>query len=249
MSHIQRCMLLSAIIAVVEFSAASRVAAVPTGYKWPQPGPCGSNCPGAPVTITYSYQNNLFDGGLLMPDNQPLPIDLIRGSIEEAFGLWASVAPLHFVEVPDDGLSYGQIRFQHDYIDGPDPPPPAGPMPKAHVTSIACPGHTCYVEFDDGDRWQEVGTQPQPDILGAAIHEIGHTLGLAHTNVVGANMYWIFHRFSGLGSGELFPDDIAGIHAIYGAGVGSVTPLVPEPSTFALAFLAAGWWFTRRRAR
>ena len=33
------------------------------------------------------------------------------------------------------------------------------------------------VEYDHGDRWQEVGTLPQPDILGATVHELGHSLG------------------------------------------------------------------------
>jgi hypothetical protein len=102
-------------------------------------------------------------------------------------------------------------------------------------------------------------------MVGAAIHEIGHTLGLGHStgiltdqywvyqmndgtgNLVdrnepkgNANMFWIFTRFTGLGSGQLFPDDIAGIQAIYGAGVGSVTPLVvPEPNTAALLLTLA----------
>jgi hypothetical protein len=98
--------------------------------------------------------------------------------------------------------------------------------------------------FDNSDPWQEVGTLPQPDILGAAIHEIGHTLGLGHTDDSTANMYWIFRRFSGLGTGQLFPDDIAGIQAIYGAGVGSVTSLpVPEPGIIT-ALLGTVWLIT-----
>ena len=50
-------------------------------------------------------------------------------------------------------------------------------------------------------------------------------------------MYWIFTRYSGLGTGQLFADDIAGIQSIYGAGSGSVTSLVPEPASCVLAML------------
>ena len=72
-----------------------------------------------------------------------------------------------------------------------------------------------------------------------------------HEEPVGnANMFWIFHRYSGLGTGQLFPDDVAGIQAIYGAGVGSVTSLlVPEPFTLALVLFASGSWLFRRSAR
>jgi hypothetical protein len=238
------------------------------GSQWLQPGGKGS-----PITLTYSFQN-MFDGGIKMPDGQPLPTSIIRGSIQEALGLWASVAPINFVEVPDDGLYYGsstqhgEIRFSHLYINGVDPAV-GDPIAKAQtyfppsdgVSGDGLPGD---VQFDDGDAWQVVGTFHQPDILGAAIHEIGHSLGLAHSTGVipgeywtypvydangqvvehdepmgDADMYWIFHRFSGLGTGELFPDDISGIQAIYGVGHGSVTPLgVPE--TFPVKLLVLG---------
>jgi hypothetical protein len=246
--------LLLASIAVL-VAVRSAPAFVLVGSKWPQPGPCGSNCLGSPVTLTYSYEN-LFDGALKMPNGDPLPANIIRGSIEEALRLWSSVAPLNFVEVPDDGLGYGlstqngQLRFRHVFINGPDPPPPADPIAKAQAYFPPGPDYSGDVEFDHSDPWQVVGTLSAPDILGASIHEIGHTLGLNHTDVVGANMYWIFHRFSGLGTGQLFPDDIAGIQAIYGAGSGNVFPLaVPEPAAAFLVAMAATWLLTFRRTR
>lgn len=210
------------------------------GAQWPQP-----EGPGTPITLTYSYQN-LLDGGLKMPNGQPLPTLLIRRSIETAFRLWASVVPVHFVEVADDGLEYfqnsrqhGQLRFRHIYINGPDIP---GQPPTTKAQAYFPYGVDPYagdVEFDNSDRWQEAGTLPIPDVLGAATHEIGHTLGLAHTGVQQANMYWIFRRTKGLDDGWLHPDDIAGIRSIYGAGTGSVTPLfAPEPATSMMLLFA-----------
>jgi hypothetical protein len=224
------------------------------GGSFPQPGGLGS-----PVTITYSY-NNMFDGGLKDASGVPLPASLIRGSIEEAFRVWARHAPLHFVEVPDEGRvptfsnypdgQFGEIRFSHLYYNGPDVP---GQPPTAKALAYFYNGSTnlaADVFFDDSDPWQEVGTLPRPDILGAAIHEIGHTLGLGHSADATANMYWIFHRFQGLGTGQLFADDIAGIQSIYGAGMGSITPLViPEPAAIALFATAASWCIATRRRR
>jgi hypothetical protein len=234
------------------------------GSQWPQPSGKGT-----PITLTYSFQN-MFDGALKMPNGQPLPASIIRGSIEEALHLWSSAAPINFVEVPDDGLSYGasthygQIRFSHIYINGPDPVI-GDPVAKAQTYFPPGDGYPGDVQFDDSDAWQIVGTLRQPDVLGAAIHEIGHSLGLGHaTGIIpgeywsyqvydgtgqvvdhlepkgNADMFWIFNRYSGLGTGQLMPDDIAGIQAIYGAGQGSVTPLgVPEPTTVRLLIACA----------
>jgi hypothetical protein len=209
----------------------------PTRPGWPQPGGQGS-----PVYLTYSYQN-LHEGALLDPLGQPVPMKQIRVAIEEALTVWAAVAPLHFTEVEDDhlpyggntaGRQYGQIRFRHSYINGPDPLT-GNPTTKAQAFFPGASPNSGDVEFDRGDPWRLIGTTREPDILGATIHELGHSLGLTHSTLPEANMYWIFRRHTGPGSGMLHADDIAAIHSIYGAGVGSVTPLsvasIPEPAT------------------
>lgn len=238
MSRLHHCSLLFIV------SLWAHLGAARTLQAYSAPGPAWT---GSPITLTYSYVN-MFDGGIKMPDGNPLPNWLIRGSIEESLRLWASVVPIHFVEIPNDDVSHPKhIRFRHVYINGPDPAPPAPPIAKAQATCVGAYTN-CEVQFDNSDRWLEVGTIPNPDILGASIHEVGHILGLHHTDVEGANMYWVFHRFQGLGTSFLLPDDIAGIQSLYGAGIGSVTP-IPEPASFALCFLVVGSLLVRRSAR
>jgi Matrixin len=220
-----------------------------TPYKWPQAGL------GAPVTITYSY-SNLFDGGILNASGLPVSISELRGGVEEAMNVWASVAPLNFVEMPDagppvsdigyDGSGLPQIRIGHHFIDG-----FGGTKAHAYYPMGGANGLSGDVHFDDADRWATIGTLTNPDILGAALHELGHSLGLDHSADGTAVMYPIFQRMQGPGTGYLTEDDIAGIHQIYGSGVGSVRPLVPEPSTLVLAGCSlaalAVYRFARRR--
>jgi hypothetical protein len=88
-----------------------------------------------------------------------------------------------------------------------------------------------------------------------AQHELGHSMGMGHyvsrsddsfDSLVASNPY----------EGDRFPlepEAVLALQAVYGAGVGSVTPLsaVPEPAPMALlaAGLAVLAWRTRRGGR
>jgi hypothetical protein len=237
---------------VGSLTATPALAYVLGGAAWPTDAPCNGSCAGKPVTIKYTI-GNVTDGSLLMPDGTPLPNPLIKASIEKALWFWTQSVDINFVEVPDGPQT--QLRFRHVYINGPDPAPPADPIAKAQATCIGY-GSGCEVQYDDSDRWQQSGTTAVPDILGATIHEVGHIIGLNHSEVTTANMYWIFHRYSGLDTPELAPanipiqfgDDVLGIQAIYGAGTGSVTP-IPEPATGFLIAAAAMCSLPIRRRR
>ena len=235
---------LSFVVAIVigALAAPAARAYVAIGAPWPADDGCTSNCGGKPFTIKYTI-GNVADGTLKMPNDNPLPPTLIRDSINDALRVWAGAVNVNFVEVPDGPQT--QLRFRRLFINGPDPAPPADPIAKAQATCLGY-GSGCEVQYDESDPWQEVGTTSAPDILGATIHEVGHILGLYHTDVSGANMYWIFHRFNGVGTGQLFADDLAGIQSIYGAGVGSVSP-IPEPTTAVLVAIGMCCLPIRRR--
>lgn len=205
-------------------------------YHWAQANP------GDPISLTYSY-SNLLSPGLFDDLNQPISPAFLRQAVEEALGLWASVVPVHFTEVPDSGpapseadyspVGKPQIRIGHHKIDG------AGTV-KAHAFYPSGTGLSGDVHLDNTDRWAVIGTYDNPDVLGIVLHELGHSLGLAHSEDPNAVMYYVARRMAGPGSGFLAADDIAGMQSIYGPGTGSVSPLVvPEPATAGLACIGA----------
>lgn len=81
----------------------------------------------------------------------------------------------------------------------------------------------------------------QTNVAEVATHEIGHTIGLAHSTDASATMYSMAH-FDGRGA-SLKPDDVAGVSAIYPAGTSSPVPstsaaATPAPTTSAAAAVA-----------
>ena len=69
------------------------------------------------------------------------------------------------------------------------------------------------VHFDNDENFvykKQGGT----DILWVAVHELGHSLGLEHTNIKGSVMYPWYQGYKP--DFDLQPDDIAGIRYLYG---------------------------------
>jgi hypothetical protein len=155
----------------------------------------------AKVEINYYFINTTakLDGNI--------EHDIVR----QAFSLWSAQTPLKFTEVSDDAsadIVIGWASGEHgdgDPFDGPGDVLAHASFPNPYDDSQV------FLHFDDDERWVNSDNQ-NVDLLTVAAHEIGHTLGLAHSSALNALMYPSYsgpHRF-------LDDDDIAGVQELYG---------------------------------
>lgn len=97
------------------------------------------------------------------------------------------------------------------------------------------------VEFDirlnTYQNWATDGSANADDIQGVLTHEIGHGIGLAHSDVSAATM-WPFTSYGDTSWRTLETDDIMGITALY---------YLPEPATLGL-LLAGGLFVLKRKS-
>lgn len=133
-----------------------------------------------------------------------------REIVREAMNRWANVVPLVFRETSDANADI-IIRFASgDHGDG-NAFDGAGHVLAHAFFPPPVGGHfSGDVHFDEAEPWvASLGTSGI-DLLTVAVHELGHALGLRHTNVPGSTMNPFYPTPS-----TPQPDDAAGIRDIY----------------------------------
>lgn len=146
--------------------------------------------------------------------------------IKKAFNAWSSVANLKFIEVADDGANFnklttsGDIRIGGEKIDGPSGVLAHAFYPDTHWYFSAGGD----VHFDTSEKWAIDNLVDGISIFWVALHEIGHSLGLGHSDASKSVMGPYYNP----SLTTLQPDDIAGIQYLYGANISAV----PVPAAF-----------------
>ncbi|KAL1461011.1 hypothetical protein WDU94_012944 [Cyamophila willieti] len=135
----------------------------------------------------------------------------IRRELDKAFKLWSSYGHIQFEEMRDKGADI-IISFQtgkhEDWneFDG-----PGGILAHAFFPGET-PSLAGDIHFDEDENWtfdSSKGDADDPDFFTTAVHELGHSLGLAHSPERDSimNPYYKFQNPGHLGS-----DDILGIY-------------------------------------
>jgi hypothetical protein len=136
--------------------------------------------------------------------------------IQQAFQAWDAVSILSFTQVSSASAADIKLKWViGSHGDGHDFDGPNGVL--AHITEPPSSGifTSCEIHFDDAENWTTGATGGSSyRLLSTAMHEIGHALGLAHTN---SNQTIMYENYTGLTT--LSSDDIQGIQSLYYASI------------------------------
>ncbi|CAK1548587.1 unnamed protein product [Leptosia nina] len=118
-----------------------------------------------------------------------------------AFSVWSDSAGVTFTK-KDKGRTDIEIRFDE-----------IAPRLDSHIFGNTLNAKTTIITLNDAIPWSQDFTSGVPNLFQTAAHEIGHVLGLGHTDVVGAMMFPVYDLSVKIFS--LHEDDMRGVQDIY----------------------------------
>lgn len=174
-----------------------------SGDKWVTPGREFPTVTWSFATANYDLSDQYFGyldfDGQISAEYRPL--------VRSAFDAWEAVSMIDFVEVPDDfdvNIRIGDIE-----IDGFPRPGETTTLGTAQSWTVSGIYVASQIYFDV-DAYEDRETFYQ-----VTVHEIGHAIGLDHSDDPADTMYYLSNELNA--SGRLSAGDISGVQQIYGA--------------------------------
>ena len=193
----------------------------PNENKWGASAVLGS----AGGTVSYSFMESgisIYDGDDPTTNTNITSLSnyqaCFKAEIIAAFAAWSAISDIQFIEVADDGLPTNNpgtsslIRIGSHAFDG-----ISGVLAHAWAPLLQSE-HYLFpdagdLHFDTAENW--TCDTSGIDIGVVALHEVGHSIGLAHSTILDAIMYPFYNP----GLTVLQLDDIAGAETLYGPNI------------------------------
>ena len=176
------------------------------------------------VNIAYFYENMYNPHSTNETDktghDTNMTPEIVKREVEKGLSEWTKYSGINFIEVDDIKRAAVKIRFgptahgeknEKRYFDGP----------------YGVLAHMYYprdgkMHFDEAENYTASNYKPGINLHFVTAHEMGHGLGIEHSNKPSALMapYYIGYREQ-----MLKADDIKAIRHLYGIGNGLVSPL------------------------
>jgi len=156
------------------------------------------------------------------PSRQTVRREQVVNTARRAFQLWAQASGLEFIHAGDNAISVDiEIRFEsYEHGDG-DPFDGSGGT-LAHAFFPLFGGN---VHMDDSEVWT-INSAEGTNMLQTLTHEIGHSLGLSHSDVPNSIMAPFYRGYEP--NLSLKEDDIKAIQSLYGPFIPESTPRPDE---------------------
>ena len=154
------------------------------------------------------YQSDLTYKINSYPSDTDMSKSEVDDTIEEAFAIWEEHVPITFTKVDPHKAAVIVINFRN--YEG---------KIYSELARAFYPGFFPQdgdIDFDDLERWtyMSAGKEEYASLLYVAVHELGHVLGISHSEYKGAVMYKSVP--SHVHSVQLSPDDICAVKRNYG---------------------------------